>query len=161
MGEKKDLLISFCIALWTTVLLFSMFYMPAIAAELTKEDTETAGSLLWKGWFLKSYVEGKYYTGADVFHYVYHKSEVKSVWTFPFFTTVDEAKCSFRAYLNGNKVYNLTGPMLSSEEDWEWDVTQNPNLSYVDMAITWTWARFDNGFSQWERETDEAVIVAG
>jgi len=150
MGEKKDLLISFCIALWTTVLLFSMFYMPAIAAELVKKDTEKAGNLGWKGWELVAYVEGHYYSGASEFHYTYHRSDVKSLWPFVW---INYAESSYKGYRNGELAYNFTGEQF----DWTFDM-EIDNIP-VDIATTWVGAEFENIWGTFWRETEEAVIV--
>jgi len=167
VGEKKDLLISFCIALWTTVLLFSMFYMPAIAAELTKEDTETLGNYWWKGWRLEAYVKGYYYEGATTFHHTYHYAEVEAnMW---YRVSIDKAKMYCVGYLNGEVQYDdeieLILPMYNGVPSptyryGEFNYYDTDVIGPFTEAKGWTWARFV-GFwgSTWERQTSEAIVT--
>ena len=149
MGEKKDLLISFCIALWTTILLFSMFYMPAIAAELTEEDTETVGNLFTKGWFAKAYVKGWYFTGAQEFHHVYHEAKVATSWGW----TIVDATYDFvgqelgyyaavtryhdSAHFAGTVSKNYYKGDYYYEHGYGW-----PSDEIVDYAYTYIWVHF-------------------
>ncbi|MHA1721997.1 MAG: hypothetical protein ACTSXW_02870 [Candidatus Baldrarchaeia archaeon] len=155
MGERKDLLISFCIALWITVLLSSMFYIPALAEELTKEDTEKEGNVWWKGWELTAYVKGYYYSGATKFHHTYHKSEVKSYWLFPWFTSINEAWRSYKVYSDGELIYNITLEQYDTTLDWDFDDIN------ADVATTWVGAWFENAWGKkfWRETEEEATIV--
>jgi len=147
MGERKDLLISFCIALWTTVLLFSMFYMPAIAAELTMEDTKKEGDYWGLGWVIKAQVKGWYYYEPDTgwtareFHRTYHYCEVAATWGW----TIVDAVWERKGKLGMNVVYKEDGHFRGEELDYY--------NEYVDYAMSYTWAHF----SRWG--TDKIVDV--
>lgn len=149
VGEKKDLLISFCIALWITILLFSMFYMPVLAAELTIEDEEKEGDYWGKGWVVKAYVKGWYYyepdTGwtADTFHHTYHMSTVKATWGW----TIVDAVWEFKGRLWTSVVYKEDGHFRG--------VVWDNYCKEVHYAVTYTWAHF----KRWGQDKYAAAIA--
>ncbi len=150
MGEKKDLLISFCIALWATVLLFSMFYMPAIAAELTMEDEQVKGNYWGNGWVAKAYVKGWYYYDPDTgytakeFHHTYHESIAKVTWGW----TIVDAVWDFKGKKGTSTIYHEDGHFEGKVYDYYYD--------YVDYARTYTWAHF----KRWNQEVYTGDIIA-
>lgn len=134
MGEKRDILISLFVALWATILVFSMLYMPALAAELSKEDEAKKGDLSLKGWVVKAHVKGYYYDGAQTFHHTYHKSVARVFW----FWTVRDAVWEFIGK-DGGKYGNI---MYYEDGHFKGEAWDNYYKS-VDYAKTYTWAHFE------------------
>jgi len=121
--------------------------MPALAYEATKVDWEQKGGW-WKGWYIKAYVKGWYYTEASppTFHHVRHEAKVQVYWGFK----VDDSWWECEGYdIRSepgiwNTIYfyhgeDFTGwqgrDYYKGQGDWGYD-------ELVNAANTRVWARF-------------------
>ncbi|MGQ4915958.1 MAG: hypothetical protein ACP6IU_14595 [Candidatus Asgardarchaeia archaeon] len=161
MSEKKDLKLSFFVALYMTVIVFSMF-LPVITATQTVEDSDEDGNLWWNGWYLKAYVKGYYDTNnMGEFFRVYHYAEVNTMWGF----YVDKASWEFcgRERINNEWVerYSEDGGFTGSNSENYYKGTDWPNNQKVQDAYTYVWARFkrDTPYANFEK-TVRAEVTA-
>ncbi|MGQ4915959.1 MAG: hypothetical protein ACP6IU_14600, partial [Candidatus Asgardarchaeia archaeon] len=133
---------SFFVALYMTVIVFSMF-LPVITATQTVEDSDNTSV---NGITLKAYVEGYYDSNDnDEFFKVYHEAKLTGFVSWYY---VDESSWEFC----GREVYgDLTWDVRYIEDgetfsgtiyEWYQRGTDWPNSQDVNNAYTYAWARF-------------------